>query len=182
MCRRHQHAPTASIVMLRSTVACARRQPEPLGVAVPRRPIQQPRGYAAGEVIAHDAHPSTQIGRHPTRQFVLCRYRCSRADRSPKLLGIGPLRSLSLRSNHVSSGSGVCGFASLADFAPKSAIQQVHVARPLACVSLLGDDAHLLGLMRQLDAVAEQVLVAADAAGEDRLRVLACVQGTHCVL
>ena len=56
-CRRHQHAPTASIVMLPSTVACARRQPEFLGVAVPSEPAQQFGGYAAREVIAHDAHP-----------------------------------------------------------------------------------------------------------------------------
>ena len=146
----HEGRPPTFVGMLRTASIAARGQPELLRVAVPRRPIQQPRGYAADEVIAHDAHPlqvrqvaqrrryltrqpvvpqpqvgqvrqPTQIGQHPTRQFVLCRYRCSRADRSPKLLGIGPLRSLSLRSSHVSSGSGVCGFASLAEFAPKSA-------------------------------------------------------------
>ena len=60
----------------------------------------------------------------------------------------------------------------MAELGAKSAIQQVHVVQPLARVSLLGDDARPLGLMRQLDAVAEQVLVVADAAGEDRLRDL----------
>ena len=147
----HEGRPPTFVGMLRTASIAARGQPELLRIAVPRRPIQQPRGYAADEVIAHDAHPlqvrqvaqrrryltrqpvvpqpqvgqvrqPTQIGQHSTRQFVLCRYRCSRADRSPNLLGIGPLRSLSLRSSHVSSGSGVCGFASLAEFAPNSAI------------------------------------------------------------
>ena len=149
-CRRHQHAPTASIVMLRSTIACARRQPEFLGVAVPSGPAQQFGGYAAREVIAPNAHPlqvrqvaqqrwylprqpvvpQPQVGKFVSRSrsagtgpvnSLSCRYRCSRLDRSPSSPGIGPLRSLSLRSSHVSSGSGVCGLASLADFAHNSA-------------------------------------------------------------
>ena len=57
--RRSYPSPTkqGSVVTLPSVIGHAHRQLEFLSVAVPRRPIQQTRGYSAREVIAPDAHP-----------------------------------------------------------------------------------------------------------------------------